>query len=201
MPRKIDKLGKHDRPPRIRVPNQERALFTVDNQKFVGIVQRLSGTGGSALLVKGPIPEGTLGAMALSTVFGKVNAQIEFLHTGADGVPLAQAFRFLAMDAESSKRFNAAAEQMQSAGFGRRTETNTSRWGVRKLEEVTGQRPAAFGDAHLGATDEIESVTVHQAAWKYTREPFTGGVNMAHLLRVKLVSPGLWITRSVRQLP
>jgi hypothetical protein len=117
MPRKIDKLGKHDRPPRIRVPNQERALFIVDNQKFVGIVQRLSGTGGSALLVKGPIPEGTLGAMALSTVFGKVNAHIEFLHTGADGVPLAQAFRFLAMDAESSKRFHAAAEQMQSAGF------------------------------------------------------------------------------------
>jgi hypothetical protein len=117
MPRKIDKLGKHDRPPRIRVPNQERALFTVDNQRFVGIVQRLSRTGGSALLVKGPIPEGTLGAMALSTVFGKVNAHIEFLHTGADGVPLAQAFRFLAMDAESSKRFNAAAEQMQGAGF------------------------------------------------------------------------------------
>src|ERR1700687_3258064 len=117
MPRKIDKLGKHDRPPRIRVPNQERALFTVDNEKFVGIVQRLSGTGGSALLVKGPILEGTLGAMALSTVFGKVNAHIEFLHTGADGVPLAQAFRFLAMDAESSKRFNAAAKQMQIAGF------------------------------------------------------------------------------------
>jgi hypothetical protein len=117
MPRKIDKLSKHDRPPRIRVPNQERALFTVDNQKFVGIVQRLSVTGGSALLAKGPIPEGTLGAMALSTVFGKVNAHIEFLHTGADGVPLAQAFHFLAMDAESTKRFNAAAEQMQSAGF------------------------------------------------------------------------------------
>jgi len=55
--------------------------------------------------------------MALSTVFGKVSAHIEFLHTGADGVPLAQAFRFLAMDAVSTQRFNAAAEQMQSAGF------------------------------------------------------------------------------------
>ena len=117
MPRKIDKPRKHGRPPRIRVPNQERALFTVDNQKFVGIVQRLSVTGGSALLVKGPIPKGTLGEMALSTVFGKVNAHIEFLHTGADGVPLAQAFRFLAMDAVSTERFNAAAKQMQSAGF------------------------------------------------------------------------------------
>jgi len=117
MPRKIDKPRKHGRPPRIRVPNQERALFTADNQKFVGIVQRLSVTGGSALLVKGPIPKGTLGEMALSTVFGRVNAHIEFLHTGADGIPLAQAFRFLAMDAVSTERFNAAAKQMQSAGF------------------------------------------------------------------------------------
>jgi len=117
MPRKIDKPGTPSRPPRIRVPNQERAIFTVDNQKFVGIVQRLSVTGGSALLIKGPIPKGTLGEMALSTVFGKVNAHVEFLHTGADGVPLAQAFRFVAMDAVSTKRFNAAAEQMQSAGF------------------------------------------------------------------------------------
>jgi len=117
MPQKIDKPRKPSRPPRIRVPNQEKAIFTVDNQKFLGIVQRLSLTGGSALLVKGPIPEGTLGEMALSTVFGKVTAHVEFLHTGADGVPLAQAFRFLAMDAVSSQRFNAAAEKMQSAGF------------------------------------------------------------------------------------
>ncbi len=117
MPRRIDKAHTPSRPPRIRVPNQERAIFTVDNQKFVGIVHRLSVTGGSALLVKGPIPKGTLGKMALSTVFGKVNAHIEFLQTGADGVQLAQAFRFLAMDSVSTKRFTAAVEQMQGAGF------------------------------------------------------------------------------------
>ena len=116
MPRKVDKPRKH-RPPRIRVPHQQKAIFTVDNQKFVAIVQRLSLTGGSALLVKGPIPEGTLGEMALGTVFGIVNAQIEFLHTGADGVPLAQAFTFLAMDATSSQRFKTAVEQMETSDF------------------------------------------------------------------------------------
>jgi hypothetical protein len=114
MPRKVDKPRKH-RPPRIRVPHQQKAIFTVDNQKFVGIVQRLSLTGGSALLVKGPIPEGTLGEMALGTVFGRVNAHIEFLHTGADGVPLAQAFAFLAMDATSSQRFKTAVEQLETS--------------------------------------------------------------------------------------
>ena len=113
---RIDKPPKV-RPPRIRVPNEEKAIFTVDHQKFLGIVQRLSLTGGSAILVKGSFPVGTLAEMALGTVFGKVNAHIEFLHLGADGVPDVQAFRFVAMDDVSTKRFNAAVRQMQVAGF------------------------------------------------------------------------------------
>jgi hypothetical protein len=116
MPRKIDKPRK-GRPPRIRVPNQEKVIFTVDHQKFVGIVRCLSLTGGSTLLVKGSFPVGTVGEMALGTVFGKVTAHIEFLHHGADGVSQAQAFRFLAMDDVSTKRFNAAVKRMQVAGF------------------------------------------------------------------------------------
>jgi hypothetical protein len=117
MPRKIDKVTKYNRPPRIRVPNQERAIFIVEDQKFLGTIQRLSTTGGSVLLAKGPFPERTSGEMALGTVFGKVSAHIEFLQTGADGVPQAQAFRFIAMDDVSTQRFTAAAEKMQSAGF------------------------------------------------------------------------------------
>ena len=62
-------------------------------------------------------PPRTLGEMAFGTVFGKVNAHIEFLHTGADGVPLAQAFAFLAMDAVSSKRFKTAVVQMETSDF------------------------------------------------------------------------------------
>jgi hypothetical protein len=86
MLRKTEK-SRRPRPPRIRVPNQQKAIFTVDNQKIIGVVQRLSATGGSALLMKGPLPKGTLGEMLFATVFGKVNAHIEFLHRGADGVP------------------------------------------------------------------------------------------------------------------
>ena len=55
--------------------------------------------------------------MGLKTVFGQVTAQIQFLRAGAEGIPLAQAFRFLGMDEVSSRRFALAAEQMQSAGF------------------------------------------------------------------------------------
>ena len=103
------------RPPRIRVPHQQKAIFTVDNQKLIGVLQRLSLTGGTALLVKGPIPEGTLGEIVFGTVFGKVNAQIRFLYGGMDGVALAQAFAFLAMNATSSQRFKRALEEMRAS--------------------------------------------------------------------------------------
>ena len=42
---------------------------------------------------------------------------VQFLHSGADGIPLAQAFRFIDMDDVSSERFSAAARQMERAGF------------------------------------------------------------------------------------
>ena len=113
MPRNTG-TSRKPRPPRIRVPHQQKAIFTVENQKLVGVVQRLSLTGGSALLVRGPIPQGTLGEIVFGTVFGKVNAHIEFLHRGADGVPLAQAFAFLTMDAVSSQRFKKAIEEMHT---------------------------------------------------------------------------------------
>ena len=116
MLRKTEKT-RRPRPPRIRVPNQQKAIFTVDNQKIIGVVQRLSSTGGSALLMKGPIPKGTLGEMLFGTVFGKVNAHIEFLHRGADGVPLAQAFTFITMDGTSSQRLQKALEEMNTSDF------------------------------------------------------------------------------------
>jgi hypothetical protein len=115
--KKSTRTRKSPRPPRIRVPNNERALFTVDAIRFVGVLQRLSLTGGSAVLSKGPMTHGTIGDIALCTVNGKVSAQIEFLQTGADGIPLAQAFRFLSMDDKSAKRFAAAAAQMEKEGF------------------------------------------------------------------------------------
>jgi len=58
-----------------------------------------------------------LAGLDLKTVFGKVTAQIEFLHTGADGIAAAQAFRFLGIDGSCTKRLRAAIEQMEGAGF------------------------------------------------------------------------------------
>ena len=117
MRQKLGKPGRSYRPPRIRVPNHERALFKVESEKFISVIKRLSLTEGSSILSRGPLPERTLSRMNLQTVFGKVEAQIQLLHTGADGIPLAQAFRFIHMDDVSRERFSAAAEQMQREGF------------------------------------------------------------------------------------
>ena len=111
------KPGKNTRAPRIRVPNKEKALFIVNTENLIGVIQRLSLTGGSVVLSKGCLPHSTLAHMGLKTVFGTVKAQVQFLHAGAEGMPLAQAFWFLEMDSVSSRRFTAAVEQMQSAGF------------------------------------------------------------------------------------
>jgi len=116
MTRNISKSRK-DRPPRIRVPHQQKAIFTFESQKVVGVVQRVSLTGGSVLLAKGPIPQGTMGQIVFGTVFGQVNAHIEFLHCGADGVPLAQAFSFLTMDDLSAQRFKRALEEMHGSDY------------------------------------------------------------------------------------
>ena len=150
MPRNIEKSRKQ-RPPRIRVPHQQKAIFTVDNQKIVGVVQRLSLTGGSALLVKGPIPEGTVGQIVFGTVLGQVKAHIEFLHRDADGVPLAQAFSFLTMDDISSQHFKTALEEMNTSDLSDfRPETNpidvafeTLRQGVRQLSGMLNSRGRA----------------------------------------------------------
>ena len=115
--KKSQKSRKSPRVPRMRVPNHERALFFVDGTPFVGVLQRLSLTGGSAVLSRGPIRRGTTGDIAIRTNFGKVSAHIQFLQMGADGVPLAQAFCFLAMEDISRKRLAAAARKMEKEGY------------------------------------------------------------------------------------
>lgn len=150
MPAKPQKAKKSTRPPRICVPNSERALFMIESEKFVGVIQRLSVTGGSAILSKGPIAHGTFGEMGLKTVYGPMKAQIQFLSCGADGIPLAQAFRFIDMDATSRKRFDASIKKMQEAGFsdvpaaenslGERAAQSLSKLGdsIRRLSALVG---------------------------------------------------------------
>jgi hypothetical protein len=105
--------------------------------------------------VKGTIPEGTLGEIVFGTAFGKVNAHIKFLYEGVDGVPLAQAFAFLAMNARSSQRFKRALERNAYPGPCR--ETNTDRHGLR---HAAPKRSPALRNAQFNATSEIERLRI-----------------------------------------
>jgi hypothetical protein len=146
---KKGKNSKSTRAPRIRVPNREKALFIVDTEKLVGVIQRLSLTGGSVILAKGCVPHGAMGQIGLNTVFGKVSAHIEFLHNGAEGIPLAQAFRFVSMSDISSRRYAAAVEQMRNAGFSDAQEEES-----KSLTDVAVQ---TFMKLHNGLSGMISS--------------------------------------------
>ena len=114
---KASPKSRKERAPRIRVPNQERVLFSIAGDPFVGVLRTLSVSGGSAVLSRGAIASGTSGGIVLKTVYGKVSGEVEFLQTFADGLPTAQAFRFVTMDDTSSKRLALAAHHMESEGY------------------------------------------------------------------------------------
>jgi hypothetical protein len=139
MPARRHPSGNSRRPPRIRVPNNEQAVFTIEKRKVLGVIKRISLTGGSVILARNaPAAQGSLGDMCLNTIYGIVNAQIQFLHTGADGLSHAQAFRFLDMDEVSRKRFTAAAQQMERAGFSDKEERHTAlNWASTGLSKFT----------------------------------------------------------------
>ena len=59
-----------------------------------------------------------MGEIKLQTHKGKISAVIEFLAKAADGVPSAQAFRFIAIDPADRQRLAQALEIMLQRGFG-----------------------------------------------------------------------------------
>jgi len=70
---------------------------------------------GSALLMNGPIPKGTLGEMLLATVFGKVNAHIEFLHRGAKRCATSAGIHIHHDGCTSSQHLQKALEEMNTS--------------------------------------------------------------------------------------
>jgi hypothetical protein len=129
---------KSSRPPRIRVPNNEPAVFTVDTRKVLGVIKRISATGGSVVIsAKGPAPHGTVAEMCQHYLCESDGTNRVSAHRGR-WYPTCQAFRFLAMDAVSRKRFTAAAQQMQHAGFSDAEERQTALdWASKSLSKVT----------------------------------------------------------------
>ncbi len=84
---------------------------------MVGILVKLSATGGSVRVSKSYVPR-TVGEISLKTTSGKVTAAVEFLRTGVDGVAQAQAFHFIHIEPADRRRLEGALEEMRKQGQG-----------------------------------------------------------------------------------
>lgn len=109
------KQGRPHRAARVSVPNQEQAIISVDGSNTVGVLCKLSLTGGSVRLPK-LFRCGTVGLIRVQTATGEISPAIEFISTSHD--PRAQAFRFIHMDPEDRRQLERALRQMIEQGLG-----------------------------------------------------------------------------------
>src|SRR5215510_3800677 len=108
---------KRKRAPRVRVPNNEQAIISINAEQFRGTLGLLSRTGGTILLHR-QIAPGTLAEIEIKTVSGKFLATIQLLGMSARN---AQAFRFIEMGSIARGRLEDALKKMRAQGLGVKT--------------------------------------------------------------------------------
>ncbi len=103
------------RAPRVRIPQEEPVWFTYEGGRVQGTLQKISVTGGLAVLPK-QIAQGTIAEMKVKSTAGPITGIVELLdpriHRGAPQ----QAFKFIAMDDTDHDRLAAILESLKSAG-------------------------------------------------------------------------------------
>ncbi len=102
---------------RVSVPNQEQAIISAEGTNTIGILHKLSLTGGLVRLPKEPFRRGTLATLAVKTATGRISAAVEFLASAHYGART-QAFRFIHMDPADRRQLEAALQHMLRQGFG-----------------------------------------------------------------------------------
>ena len=135
------------RAPRVTVPNDEQVIVSsVESKPVVGILVKLSATGGSVRVSKSYRPK-TVGEITLKTASGKVTAAVEFLRTGVDGVAQAQAFRFIHIEPADRRKLEDALDEMRKHGLGEkpvRPLVDLTRRGLTNAKERISRLSRAF---------------------------------------------------------
>lgn len=100
------------RSPRTSFVKPEPAQFRVEDRLFNGRLQRLSLTGGYAVL-EGTLRGGTLAEIAINTPLGPVCGLIEFFDRKAKGTKTSElAFRFVGLNDTDYERLGAALQKL-----------------------------------------------------------------------------------------
>ena len=130
------------RAPRVHVPNKERAVVALGTQEIVsGILCKLSTTGGSMRLSK-TLSRGTVADLTLLATSGRITSAVEFLGPADKGTPPAQAFRFIHMGINETRRLETVLEQMRKQGHGEKRSWKyhpIARVAMRTLSSLSGK--------------------------------------------------------------
>jgi hypothetical protein len=99
---------------RFTVPNNERVVISIGNERVTGTLSVLSLTGGALRIAK-RYPVGTLGEIKIETVSGPITAVIELLSVRGDSI---QAFRIVHIESADRKRLESTLDSMRAQGLG-----------------------------------------------------------------------------------
>jgi hypothetical protein len=138
----MEKSKKHrraERAPRVLVPNKEPAIVAFGAQRTAGVLCKLSATGGTIRLPR-RAPRGTVAELTLRTTSGTITAAIELLAVADNGVPPAQAFRFIHMPLAEARCLENTLDAMRKQGHGEKKDWKShpvARVALRTLQSIT----------------------------------------------------------------
>jgi hypothetical protein len=130
------------RAPRVNVPNKEQAVVALGALKVIGILCKLSVTGGSLRLSRS-VSKGTVADLTIRSTSGPITSAIEFLGPADKGTPPAQAFRFIHMGPAECRRLENALAAIRKEGFGEKQDWRfhpLARTALRTVKSITRKR-------------------------------------------------------------
>jgi len=117
-------------------------VVQLGTQQMVGILWKLSATGGSLRLTK-PVSKGTVADLTIRTTSGAITSAVEFMGPADRGIPPAQAFRFIHMGPAECRRLENALEEIRKQGFGEKQDWRfhpLTRGALRTMKSITRKR-------------------------------------------------------------
>ena|SRR5690242_16500877 len=130
------------RAPRVNVPNKEQAIVALGAQRMVGVLCKLSTTGGSLRLPK-PLSKGQIADLTIRATSGPITSAVQFLGPADRGALPPQAFRFIHMGPAECRRLENALEEIRRQGFGEKQDWRfhpLTRSALRTMKSITRKR-------------------------------------------------------------
>ena len=130
------------RAPRVNVPNKEQAIVTLGAKHVLGVLCKLSISGGSLRMSK-PLAKGTVADLTIRSTSGPIKSAVEFLGPANRGALPPQAFRFIHMGPAESRRLENSLDEIRKQGFGEKQDWRfhpLTRSALRTVKSITRKK-------------------------------------------------------------